>query len=86
MKATWCQINGEPKEIFKQPKTDNGMKNSLKGLILVKKDGNTLYAQDCVSVEEYNNSDSELKTVFKDGKLLKTFTLTEIRNNINSTL
>jgi nicotinamide phosphoribosyltransferase len=86
MKATWCQINGEPKEIFKQPKTDSGMKNSLKGLILVKKDGDKLYAQDCVSVEEYNNSDSELNTVFKDGKLLKTFKLTEIRNNINNTL
>jgi nicotinamide phosphoribosyltransferase len=26
VKATWCQINGEGKEIFKKPKTDSGMK------------------------------------------------------------
>lgn len=62
------------------------MKNSLKGLILVKKDGDTLYAEDCVSVEEYENSNSELKTVFKNGVLLRKFSLTDIRNNVNNTL
>lgn len=33
MKATWCQVNGEGREIFKDPKTDDGTKKSLKGLI-----------------------------------------------------
>lgn len=30
MKATWCQVNGEEREIFKDPITDNGIKNQLK--------------------------------------------------------
>lgn len=30
MKATWCQVNGEGREIFKDPKTDGGVKKSLK--------------------------------------------------------
>lgn len=40
MKATWCQVNGEGREIFKDPKTDDGTKKSLKGLICVQSDGN----------------------------------------------
>lgn len=39
MKATWCQVNGEGREIFKDPKTDDGTKKSLKGLICVQGDG-----------------------------------------------
>lgn len=31
MKATWCQVNGEGREIFKDPKTDDGTKKSLSG-------------------------------------------------------
>lgn len=81
MKATWCQINGEPKEIFKQPKTDSGMKNSLKGLIQVLKDDNgKYYAKDCVTKEEENNGC--LEVVFEDGRFVKETTLTEIRNRL----
>ena len=83
MKATWCQINGEPKEIFKQPKTDGGMKNSLKGLIQVLKDENgRYYANDCVSKEEEDVSC--LTTVFLNGELTKDFSLSEIRNRLNN--
>lgn len=81
MKATWCQINGQPKEIFKQPKTDSGMKNSLKGLIQVLKDeSGKYYAKDCVTPEDEKLG--ELQTIFKDGKILKEFTFEEIRNNL----
>ena len=81
MKATWCQINGEPKEIFKQPKTDSGMKNSLKGLIQVLKDENgKYYAKDGVS--RYDESYGCLKTVFWNGKLYNETALTEIRKRL----
>ena len=85
MKATWCQINGEAKEIFKNPKTDSGMKKSLKGLIRVCQDelGN-LFAVDCVSKEEEEKS--LLQTVFKDGVIRKSYTLADIRKNVNDTL
>lgn len=86
MKATWCQINGEGREIFKDPKTDSGMKKSLKGLIKVDKDPVTgqYVAIDCVSKSEERKG--ELKTVYKDGKLLREFTMTEIRQNLDKTL
>ena len=85
MKATWCQINGEPHEIFKQPKTDSGMKNSLKGLIQVVRDqDNKLVARDqCSPLDE---GKSLLQTVFENGKLVKEFTLAEIRRNVDRSL
>lgn len=85
MKATWCQVNGEGREIFKDPKTDSGMKKSLKGLISIHKDENgKFYAIDQVSPEEEMRG--ELQTVFEDGKLLKDWSLSEIRNNVNNTI
>lgn len=85
MKATWCQVNGEGREIFKDPKTDSGMKKSLKGLIRVCKDeSGNLFAVDCVSKEEEEKS--LLQTVFRDGVILKGYTLADIRKNVNNTL
>lgn len=83
MKATWCQINGESKEIFKQPKTDSGMKNSLKGLIQVLKDENgKYYAKDCVSREEEESGC--LEEVFENGVLLRDVTLKQIRERLSN--
>lgn len=83
MKATWCQINGEPKEIFKQPKTDSGMKNSLKGLIQVLKDENgKYYARDGVSM--FEESEGCLEDVFINGELTKEFSLSEIRKRLTN--
>jgi nicotinamide phosphoribosyltransferase len=84
MKATWCMVDGEAKEIFKDPKTDSGMKKSLKGLIsVVEKDGKYV-ALDCV--EPYEEASGCLETVFENGKIIREFTLSEIRENINTTL
>lgn len=79
IKATACVINGELKEIFKHPKTDDGTKNSLKGLIAVYQD--VYYAEDQVTPEV-----GCLETVFEDGVLKKEYTLKEIRQRINEGL
>lgn len=85
MKATWCQVNGEGREIFKDPKTDDGVKKSLKGLICVKKDQmGKFYAIDQVSPDV--EATGELHTVFENGQLIKEWTLSEIRENVNQTL
>lgn len=88
MKATAVRVNGELRPIFKQPKTDDGTKNSLKGLIRVEKghviSGPSYIAYDMQSEEE--EKQGCLETVFKDGKLLKDYTLAEIRERVNSTL
>ena len=81
MKATWCQVNGEPREIFKSPKTDSGMKKSLKGLIRVDKDQNGIYyATDCVTPEQ--EAGGCLEVVFEDGKLIKETSFNEIRERL----
>lgn len=81
MKATWCQINGEAREIFKSPKTDSGMKKSLKGLIRVDKDQYGIYyATDCVSPEQ--EAGGCLEVVFEDGKLIKETTFNQIRERL----
>lgn len=81
MKATWCQVNGESREIFKSPKTDSGMKKSLKGLLYVgiDKDGK-FYVEDCVgyAVEKIGC----LNTVFENGKLVNEVSMTQIRERL----
>lgn len=85
MKATWCQINGEPHDIFKQPKTDSGTKNSLKGLIYVDFDVRNRYkATDGVSKRDEERGC--LLTVFKDGKLLTEYSLDDIRRNLDDSI
>lgn len=80
MKATYGEVNGEGREIYKDPITDDGTKKSAKGLIKILKEGNIYKMIDQVSWEE--ESQGELEIVFKDGKLIKNLKLNEIRNNI----
>lgn len=77
MKATYGVVNGEPVEIFKTPKTDNGIKNSAKGLLRINAD---LSLSQSVTPEEEQGG--LLETVFEDGKLVKTQTLQEIRDRL----
>lgn len=84
MKATWCQVNGEGREIFKDPKTDDGTKKSLKGLICVQSDGNKYIAE--VQVTKEQEDKSCLQTVFEDGKLVKEWSLSQIRANVNNSI
>lgn len=83
MKATWCQINGEPHDIFKSPKTDNGVKKSLKGLLQVRKVDNCITVKDCCTPQE--EATGALETIFKDGELIVETSLAEIRRNVNQT-
>lgn len=81
MKATYVVIDGEGREIFKNPVTDDGTKKSATGLLQVKKENGSYVLIDKVSWEE--EQQSELKTVFKDGKLVKEYSLQEIRTKLN---
>jgi nicotinamide phosphoribosyltransferase len=77
MKATYVVIDGEGQEIYKDPVTDDGTKRSATGLLNVKKENGRFVLYDKVTWEQ--ERESELKTVFKDGKLMKEFSLKEIR-------
>lgn len=74
MKATYGVINDKSFEIFKKPKTDSGMKNSARGLLHVTEDGKLIE-----QVTPEMEATGLLKTIFKDGKMIKEYTLSEIR-------
>lgn len=79
MKATNVVIDGVEKAIFKNPKTDNGVKRSLKGRIQVIRDVDGAL----VAVDDDNRQDGDdlLTTVWKDGKFVKYLGLDEVRAN-----
>ena len=79
-KATACVINGEFREIFKDPITDDGTKKSAKGLLRVDMvDGEYVLKDQCTAEEE---AGGELLPVFLNGQLLKDYTLQEVRDNL----
>lgn len=81
----WCEnCNIECREIFKDPITDDGTKKSKKGLLRVQKDENTLELSVWDQCKKDEEAEGELKTVFKDGKLIRTTSLEEIRNKLKS--
>lgn len=85
IKATYCEIDGEPFPIFKNPK-DGGFKKSQKGCCVVARGTNdALVYVDGRTWEEaqISGADAEvnlLQTIFKDGKMIKEQSLSEIRN------
>jgi len=80
MKATYGEVNGEGREIFKDPITDDGTKKSAKGLMKVVLENSQYKLIDQVSWAD--EKQGELKEVFRDGKLLIDQSLSEIRNRI----
>lgn len=82
MKATYGEVNGVGRDIFKDPKTDDGTKKSAKGLMQVYKNEMTgkLELKDQCTWEE--EKEGELKTIFKDGKLVVDWRLSEIRERV----
>jgi len=86
-KATYVEVNGKGIEIFKDPITDNGIKKSARGLLMVYKDENGEYKlKDSCNLEDVYSEKNELKTIFKDGVIYSRQTLTEIRERINQNL
>ncbi|ADZ89747.1 nicotinate phosphoribosyltransferase [Marinomonas mediterranea] len=82
MKATWGQVYGEGREIFKDPVTDSGTKKSARGLLRVEKTGEGFELFDQQSFDQ--EKQGELKTVFKDGALVREQSLTDIRERLAS--
>ena len=82
MKATYAEVNGEGREIFKDPVTDSGTKKSAKGLLRVEKEDGKFVLYDQQTWEQ--EAQGELQTVFKDGKLVNETSLAEIREHLKS--
>jgi nicotinamide phosphoribosyltransferase len=81
LKSTLCVINGEEKQIFKDPKTDNGIKKSQKGRVVVLKEGDTYKFLDGFSLNDTVKGD-QLVEIFRDGQLLVNQTFAEVRERL----
>ena len=77
MKATYGEVDGEGRAIYKDPITDDGTKKSARGLVRVERENGAyvLYDEQTWAQE----SDGELREVFRDGQLLVDWTLAEVR-------
>lgn len=80
MKATYGEVNGEGRNIFKDPKTDDGTKKSAKGLLAVHRANGKLILKDECSWEE--EKQGLLQTVFENGNVVNEQSLSQIRERI----
>lgn len=82
MKSTLTICDGKEVHIFKDPVTDDGIKKSLKGGVVVTKssNGEIKYTDELPLYADWD--DDMLKVVFKDGKLLIDQSLSEIRTKL----
>lgn len=88
IKATYCEIEGKPYPIFKNPK-DGGFKKSQKGCCIVfnvnDSNKNEISYVDGFSWDKASKCEENLlKTVFKDGKIVKEQSLSEIRKVLHN--
>ncbi|HRA10021.1 MAG TPA: hypothetical protein PKX31_00035 [Chitinophagaceae bacterium] len=81
-KATWVQISGVAKSIFKDPKTGDGMKKSAKGLLsVIKRDNGVLVLlNDCSPEQE---KEGELTSIFLNGASCNSSTFSEIKKRLS---
>ncbi len=84
MKATYGEVNGEPRNIYKDPKTDDGTKKSAKGLLSVSKENGALVLKDECTWEE--EKQGLLQTVFENGQLQNEQSLSVIRKRLEDEL
>ncbi len=86
IKATYCEIDGKPFPIFKNPK-DGGFKKSQKGCcrVYTRCDGSIYYEDELTweQAADYEKRVNMLIPVFKDGELLKEQSLKEIRDRLH---
>jgi len=84
MKATSVVVNGERREIFKDPITDDGVKKSAKGLVKVDVINDEYVLIDQVTPEQENKG--ALQVIYENGEFVNQTNLQEIRDRINKNL
>ena len=84
MKATSVVVNGERREIFKDPITDDGIKKSAKGLVKIELIEDEYVLIDQVTEDE--EKEGELQVIYEKGRLINEINLQKIRDRINNIL
>jgi nicotinamide phosphoribosyltransferase len=82
MKATYVEVEGEGREIFKNPITDDGTKKSATGLLSVFKSEEDLAYKLYDHCDWETEAKGELQTIYKNGQFENQTTLTAIRSRL----
>ena len=84
IKATYAEDeSGTPIPIFKNPK-ESSFKKSHKGCVIVLRgDDDELYAFDEKNFEDTYSAGNELATVYRDGNIVKSYSLADVRNRLH---
>jgi len=77
MKATWVEVDGVGRNIFKDPKTDDGTKRSAKGRLSLLPDGDGMRMVEEATPED--EAASLLQPVWCDGEFVRTQTFADVR-------
>jgi nicotinamide phosphoribosyltransferase len=85
IKATYVEVDGEAREIEKDPVTDS-KKKSHRGLVTLHQDALGGYYTTDQATPEEEATNELLPTVFKDGRVLVHQTLAEIRARVEASL
>jgi nicotinamide phosphoribosyltransferase len=85
IKATWAKVNGEERQLFKDPATDDGVKKSARGMLVIVDNKGTLEMRDgldeAARAAEVKNV---LVPVWREGKFLRRQTLGDIRDRVRA--
>ena len=84
LKTTYAVVNGEERQLFKDPITDNGVKKSQRGRVAVLKDsqGEISYIDGLNKVQHSNTRGNIMRTVFLNGMMYKEHSLSELREKV----
>ena len=91
LKTTYGVVNGKELLLYKDPITDDGTKKSQKGRVIVLRyeNGDLTYIDNLYKSEwekRVNNGEDELRTVFKDGKVMNTQSFDMVRATLKHEL
>lgn len=88
MKATWAEVDGEGRDLFKDPITDSGEKRSARGRLAVLEGRSFLpsgLGLECVEqATPEQEAQSQLELVWRDGIWHRYHTFEEVRRNARS--
>ena len=82
LKSTLCVIDGKEHQIYKDPATDDGMKKSQRGAVVVYETDHGITFEDHLGLKEAEEGCDLLETVFLDGKLIRDEVLADIRKRL----
>jgi nicotinamide phosphoribosyltransferase len=84
VKATYGVVDGVPRNVFKDPITDDGTKKSATGLLRVELENGEYVLYDKQTPEQ--EKEGELQTIFLNGQARNLTTLAEIRARVAETI